>query len=104
MRKCILFACLSVFTAFQASAQSSKGVAEINIQPLLQIYPNPAVAELNLVSVEPMRKVVIANILCQKVYEQNCHSNNVKINISALPPGMYYVKADEMPMQRVAKN
>jgi hypothetical protein len=102
-KKILLFALLFAGTT-AAFAQSVRGNVGIKVQPMLQIFPNPAAAELNILSSEPIHKVMIVNILGQTVYEQNFESNNIKIDVGHLPPGMYYVKADQTAPQKISKN
>jgi sugar lactone lactonase YvrE len=69
------------------------------------IYPNPVITMLNIQSASPVSQVSIANILGQIVYSQLLASNaqSVKIDVSELPAGFYFIKINESEIRKVIK-
>lgn len=104
MNKKFLLTCLLAATASFSYGQETSNQNKVMVQPVLQLFPNPMSTELTIVSNQPIKKVMIVNILGQTVYAADVNSTSIKINISHLAPGMYYVKADELQSLRVAKN
>jgi sugar lactone lactonase YvrE len=71
----------------------------------IAIYPNPVITMLYIQSASPVRQISIANILGQIVYYQLLASNaqSVKIDVSELPPGLYFIKVDESEVRKFIK-
>jgi len=65
-----------------------------NIEPLIQVYPNPATNELMVSSSQFLIKhLEVLNVLGEKVSGINIiNSKEVKLDVSPLPMGMYFVK------------
>ncbi|HER08957.1 MAG TPA: T9SS type A sorting domain-containing protein [Bacteroides sp.] len=61
---------------------------------LLQVYPNPAVDELNVVLTNVNTTVSIYNSMGQKVEEVTVSGNKYRFDISSYASGLYFVKSD----------
>ncbi len=70
-------------------------------------YPNPTLDKLNLVSVQPMEKVVLHTLLGQAVFELNPNSTETELNVSNLSVGTYILEVtihNQKGIYRVIKN
>ena len=69
----------------------------------LAIYPNPAKDILFISSSNKISNVVIFNIISQKIISQDNNFNEVKIDVSGLTPGIYFIKINESDMVKLFK-
>lgn len=70
------------------------GVNQELLNNALQVYPNPAKDRLTLdLSSNKAEKLFIYNSLGQEVYTLNLTSETLQIDVSALAPGLYILKA-----------
>ena len=64
-----------------------------NSTDTIQVYPNPANNSFDVYNSNASNlNIVITNIFGKIVFEQLNFSENLKINCSSWPPGMYYYK------------
>lgn len=71
------------------------GIKDNNINPLLEIYPNPSSNELNISHLggEKITSIVIYNMHGKKVLEKSIKwQNSLNINIAPLEKGLYAIK------------
>lgn len=66
------------------------------------VYPNPAVNELN-VSLSAPSKIAIYNISGQKLIERFSNERTAKINVSQLTKGIYFVKVNDSQSVKFVK-
>ena len=67
-----------------------EGVPETHItNGAVNIFPDPAIATLNITSNEQIKDVVITNYLGQEVYRKTFSGQQVSIDVSSLPAGVY---------------
>ena len=67
-------------------------VTQLNTTTKTELYPNPATNELIIkTDATTYTSFTITNIMGQQVIEQNILSATSKVNIGALPAGVYYV-------------
>ncbi|MCL2313116.1 MAG: T9SS type A sorting domain-containing protein, partial [Firmicutes bacterium] len=59
---------------------------------VFQIFPNPAKGELNITGAVIPTYVSIYNLMGQTMYETGQCAPNMKISVSSLPTGIYFVK------------
>ena len=67
------------------------------------IYPNPTATSLTITASEKITSVSISNTIGQTVYALDCNAEQVQINVSALPDGMYLVKINGAEVRRFVK-
>ena len=67
-------------------------VEESNSAHAIQIYPNPASNVLTVRSALKNNSVKITNTLGQLVYKTELFDEEIKLNISELPPGVYFLE------------
>jgi len=61
----------------------------------ISIYPNPIDNILNLTSKNKISEVTIDNLIGQQVYDQVFDAEKAEINVSAFPPGIYFVQVTD---------
>jgi hypothetical protein len=66
-------------------------VCNINVSAGMMIYPNPATDEITIEARKAISKITISNMMGQVVYEQECKTKNLDLNIGNLPNGIYFV-------------
>jgi hypothetical protein len=69
----------------------------------ITLYPNPAEDELTIVSTEKITSVTILNLVGQKVHCGNYNTNELHINVSDLPAGVYLVRINDSEVRRFVK-
>ena len=70
------------------------------------IYPNPVENEIIVSSEEIIEEITIYNVLGTMVYAEQCTTNNVRLNVSDLSSGVYFVKlrtANAETVSRIVK-
>jgi sugar lactone lactonase YvrE len=78
-------------------------------QENIVIYPNPASTTLtiqsNAVTLSGAEgQITITNLLGQTVFTQNYNSEQVQINVSSLPTGLYFVKVNGSEVRKFVKH
>jgi hypothetical protein len=58
----------------------------------VNVFPNPAVDIVNIVSDYTMKQIVVINHLGQTVVSIDPHARNIQLDVSALTPGMYILR------------
>jgi hypothetical protein len=79
---------------FYISSLAPSGVHSVKNTSSIAIYPNPANEEINVAfdNVDTRSaSISIINILGQAVYSTNVNTDNIKINSSSLPSGVYSI-------------
>lgn len=71
-----------------------EGIAQLNTDQKLSIYPDPVKADLHIDATNTIRQVTISNVLGQVLYTKSNKTNNVSIDVSSLPAGMYFIKTN----------
>lgn len=67
---------------------------KINNSDIVSIYPNPTSSFINIDNVAA-NKVEIIDATGKIVFESNVDSNNIRIDVSELPAGNYFIKTGE---------
>jgi len=78
-------------------------VAEVNKQNIINLYPNPATTEITIMATDEISSVVITNLLGQTVFAHEYKTEEVEIDVSALPPGVYFVKINGTDVRKFLK-
>ncbi len=60
----------------------------------IKVYPNPSKSELNINSVHKITSVSVSNILGRIVYSNEYNAENIRLNITQLQPGVYFVNVN----------
>ena len=69
----------------------------------IELFPNPATNEINIKAETQINSVMVYNLTGTVVLAQQCNANEVKMNISRLTPGMYYVKINGIGVRKFIK-
>ena len=73
-------------------------------QSMYTIYPNPAITELTIESTkQPITQITITNLLGQPIYQQAANSLLARVDVSALAPGVYFVKVNGTDVRKFVK-
>ncbi|MCW3120529.1 MAG: hypothetical protein JWQ38_21 [Flavipsychrobacter sp.] len=86
-----------------ADAINVERVSEIKTTHNTSIYPNPATTILNITSSDVIINVAIANLVGQTVYSNSYQSEEVQVNVSGLPSGMYLVRINGTEVRKFVK-
>ena len=82
---------------------SSTGIDDISMHERVNIYPNPATGKVNLSFASAINSIVITNPAGRVVLSQTCSTERAQIDIASLPTGMYFLKVNDMYMQKLIK-
>lgn len=99
---------LSCYDSVTSEGHGITGVT-VGIPPtpereLFSVYPNPVGGVLVVSSSGAVRSVVVTNIVGQQLPVPSTHTaNEVHIDVANLPGGVYFVKVNEMYVQRFLK-
>jgi hypothetical protein len=69
----------------------------------ISIFPNPASTVLYVSATEKIMQISISNIAGQVVYSSAGNSKLARVDIGMLPPNLYFVKVNEVAVQRFVK-
>ena len=79
-------------------------VGQLNgLQTEIKLYPNPANSVLTIAATDNITSIIITDLLGQRVYDNYFHSEQVQLNIATLPPGMYFVKVNNIYTRKLVK-
>jgi len=67
------------------------------------IFPNPVSSTLTITSPKPISQLTITNLLGQIVFSRNSQNEEVHIDVSELPKGMYFINIDGLEVRRFVK-
>ena len=80
-----------------------EAVPEVVKNSSAKLYPNPVTNTLSLSANVPIGVVSISNTLGQVVYQQTTQNENVIIDVTTFPTGVYYLKFGEEGMKAFLK-
>ena len=70
----------------------------------IDIFPNPATTQLTIQSTnQPIIQLSITNLLGQTIYTQQPNITKTQVDISALQPGIYFVKINGTDVRKFVK-
>ena len=78
------------------------GISNVSVSQT-DIYPNPAHTAITITAAEDITSLTITNLLGQTVYNQKQNTNNVQINVSDFPIGVYFVKVNGVEVRKFVK-
>ena len=69
----------------------------------IELYPNPVTDALTISSTSKIANVDIINLLGQSLFSKEYNSREVKIDVSSLPDGVYFVRINNSEMKKFTK-
>jgi len=81
----------------------STGVPDVLPEAQANIYPNPAQNELTITFGVMITNVAVYSILGQAFNNYDCNSRIVQVDVSHLPPGVYFVKINDSAVRKFIK-
>ncbi len=69
----------------------------------ITIYPSPAHEVITINATGALHEVLVSNALGQVMLSRLCNADNVEVDISALPAGVYFVKVNNMEVRKFVK-
>ena len=78
-------------------------VREVKQQSAFDLYPNPTTTSLTIVASAKIEQVIISDILGQTVFSYNYKTEEVQIDVSDLPSGVYFVKVNGSEVRKFVK-
>jgi trimeric autotransporter adhesin len=82
---------------------TTSGIANINYSPAISIFPNPTYSIITISANTTINSISITNLLGQTVYSQVYNNKQVQVNMETLPVGVYFIKVNELYVQKVVK-
>jgi hypothetical protein len=80
------------------------GTEENDLQELVSVYPNPATAEIKLnVNNPDACRVQLSNTLGEILFTTTTSGENIKIDVSDFPSGIYFVSFRDKENNSVTK-
>lgn len=76
---------------------------EITKATQIDIYPNPATTRLYVAAKNKIEKITILNLLGQILFVQDCGTDQVEIDISGFPVGVFLIKTNGIDIRRFVK-
>ena len=67
------------------------------------IFPNPVTSELHLTSTNQISKISIFNVLGQHIFTNRYSSQQVEIDVSAVPAGVYFICINNSEVRKFVK-
>ncbi len=68
------------------------------------LFPNPATSEIMVTTTYTIDQISITNILGQTVFAHNYSSEKVRIDIAAMPVGIYFMKINGLEVRKFVKD
>jgi len=69
----------------------------------ISIFPNPATTALNISARSPINQITISNLLAQTIFTQNYNADQARIDLSAFPSGLYFLKINGSEVRKFVK-
>jgi hypothetical protein len=76
---------------------------ETNENIFLRIFPNPVQSILIIEYSKPVKRVLIYNLLGQKILEYLPNNSSVEINLINLKTGIYLLKINDLRLKKIIK-
>ncbi len=70
----------------------------------VKLYPNPANKILNITCTNKITQLTITDLIGQTIYTNICSKNNMQVDISALPSGMYFAIVNNLEVLKFVKD
>ena len=75
----------------------------VNEKNSLTLYPNPTTSSLAITASYRINSVAITNLLGQTVYRNEYNSEQVQVDVSGFPPGVYFIKVNGSEVRKFVK-
>jgi len=88
------------------NVQVDTTTAVVAIKPVsntISIYPNPATQNVTITASAKINDVIITNLFGQTVHAQKNNSQQVDIDVAALPAGVYFMKINDGEVRKLVK-
>lgn len=79
------------------------GIGDEDLATELSVYPNPATTIVNLKSTQSLGSISVYNILGQEVLQAQSQENQLRLNTSDLPSGVYFVQVGTETQRLIIK-
>ncbi|GEM_PF-2159158 len=93
-------------TWYRPLAEFEESLAVIPIEPprtSVAIYPNPAHDWIAIESDDEIRSVTVLNLMGEEVHRSSAVGNNLVLDLSALPSGMYWCRVQTQNTEHIEK-
>ena len=71
--------------------------------PRVHVFPNPVSAELTVSSAELIKELAIFDLLGREVYRHDFNSENVNVDVTHLPKGLYIIKVNGTQVDKFSR-
>ena len=78
-------------------------IDEVSTQRSIGIFPNPATAEIMISATDKINDLTICNFIGQLVFVSQYDAKNIKVNVRSLPPGVYFIKINNLEVHTFVK-
>ena len=83
---------------------ATTGIHELSSpSQIITIFPNPTTTELTISTSDKITSLAIISVLGQTVYNYQYNSAQVKVDVTDLPTGVYFVKVNEVEVRKFVK-
>ncbi len=72
-------------------------------QNIIVIYPNPATTEITITAPDMINTLIITNLVGQTIFNQKTNTQQVEVDVSGFPAGVYFVKINGSEVRRFVK-
>jgi hypothetical protein len=93
----------NVYVTEDTLGTTSADMGIANAASSLFIYPNPATTVLTVSSPANITHISISNLTGQEVYHSDYNSEAIKVDISTLRPGCYFIKINGTEVRKFTK-
>ena len=69
----------------------------------INIYPNPGSEYINISEKGKINSVIVTNLMGQTLYKFDCNSQKVRIDVSAIPAGVYFIRINGIEVRKFVK-
>lgn len=69
----------------------------------MSLYPNPVISNFTITAISPLETITIYNSVGQLIMQQNTKANNIQIDLSQQPIGIYFLKVQNQNI-KIIKN
>ena len=104
INECGITSAIFPFT-IRSYAACHTGIAPVavGVQEGIQLYPNPATNSITITSYSPLGKVEVINLVGQVMLVNEAKASEAQVDISALNPGIYFVKTSGNYIRKFVK-
>ncbi len=82
---------------------SHVSVSSVSASSLVSIFPNPATTEITITAPDRLNTLIITNLVGQTIFNQKTNTQQVEVDVSGFPAGVYFVKINGSEVRRFVK-